>query len=152
MSRDDKHWQSNKPAYQSTHFWVRKNWGKATKCEGDSCSGKSKTYEWANLEGKYTRSRADWKQMCHSCHFKYDFSIGQREKCREASRIKGVNNNYAPRKAVSQYTLDGILVESYVSLAEAARQVGLSVSQVWRCASEKAEGKTGGGFIWRYTR
>jgi len=150
MPRNDTSWKSNIPHYQGIHARVRKLWGKADHCENEYCSSKSKVYEWANMSGEYIEERYDWKQMCHSCHFKYDYSIGQRDKSKVVSREKGKGNSYAPRKPVSQLSQNGELIMTYVSIAEAARAMELNVTQIWRCINGKASLEIGRGFIWRY--
>ena len=49
-------------------------------------------------------------------------------------------------KKVGQFTLDGILIQTFHSTREACRQLGLY--NVSKCARGKC--KTSGGFVWRY--
>jgi len=58
------------------------------------------------------------------------------------------SRNNPKRKSVKQYTLDGVFVQSYKSLSDAARTTGLSVSMIYSCC-EKIR-LSGGGFQWRY--
>ena len=39
--------------YQHIHYWLKKNFGKANKCENKLCVAKNiKRYEWAKKKGK----------------------------------------------------------------------------------------------------
>lgn len=62
------------PGYGTLHQWIAKEYGKAKKCEGKSCSRKSKVYDWALREGKlYEWKIKNYIQLCRSCHKKYDY-------------------------------------------------------------------------------
>ena len=76
-------WQETNPSYSAVHFWLRKNYGKASKCENPECVYprkdrrgylmlKPRAYQWANISGKYKRDRNDFKQLCSSCHKLFD--------------------------------------------------------------------------------
>lgn len=62
--------------YSYIHQWVRKTFGRASKCEecglNRLIADRKRTFAWANLSGEYKQERADWKMMCYSCHKKYD--------------------------------------------------------------------------------
>ena len=63
--------------YFQAHYQIKKEFGKASKCEGKVCSGKSKTFEWAVKSdilnrGYLTIRRSEWLELCKSCHIKYD--------------------------------------------------------------------------------
>ena len=63
--------QLSRKEYEAVHYWIRKNYGKATHCEKDP-SHKSTQYEWANISGEYKRDISDYIQLCPSCHRKMD--------------------------------------------------------------------------------
>lgn len=66
-------WKDEKASYSAKHTWIAKHWGKAEKCENVFCSGESNSYQWANIDGMYSRqSKNGWKQLCASCHKKVD--------------------------------------------------------------------------------
>lgn len=65
-------WKGDKASYVAIHIWVSRKLGKANKCE-DCQSLANKKYEWANISGKYKRDISDYKQLCTSCHRKYDY-------------------------------------------------------------------------------
>ena len=54
-----------------------------------------------------------------------------------------------PPKRTEQYSLNGLLIASYDSAAEAARQTGFKSKQIQNCA--RGECKTYRGYIWRYS-
>jgi RecJ-like exonuclease len=65
----------DKNEYARIHYWIRKNYGKANKCESKNCTGITKDYGWALLKGKeYERNRDNFMMLCKSCHTKYDFT------------------------------------------------------------------------------
>lgn len=65
-------WKGENVSYPALHSYIQKKFGKASKCENKECTGKSYRYEWANISGKYTRFKKDYKQLCKSCHNKLD--------------------------------------------------------------------------------
>lgn len=74
-----KTWRGENASSQAKHSWIRKHFGKANKCENESCLGKSTVFDWANTNNHaYTRKREDYKMLCRQCHLKMDWS----KKCR----------------------------------------------------------------------
>ena len=70
-NEDSWNWKGDNVGYNALHARVRKNLGKAIKCE--HCLTKTaKKYEWANKSHKYLTDLSDWIQLCTSCHIKYD--------------------------------------------------------------------------------
>lgn len=57
--------------YKKIHYWIFKNFGKASKCEFCKTSNKSK-YEWSNISQEYKYDINDWQQLCVKCHSIYD--------------------------------------------------------------------------------
>ena len=53
-----------------------------------------------------------------------------------------------PKRCTEQYTLDGLLIASYNSTAEAERRTGIKQRGIQNCA--RGECKTYRGFVWRY--
>ena len=80
-SEKNINWKGNNASYAAKHIWVKNNFGKAMKCE--NCGEEKKKITWANLSGKYLRDRNDWKQLCISCHRKFDYSNGSYHSCGE---------------------------------------------------------------------
>ena len=63
----------NRPFYDSVHYWLKYNYGRASKCENKKCPQVSKKFDWAKKFGKsYEYKRTNFFQLCHSCHKKYD--------------------------------------------------------------------------------
>lgn len=65
-------WRGDEVGNMALHDWIKRYYGLASKCENRKCLGKSKIYQWANISGKYKRRRSDFKQLCVSCHRRYD--------------------------------------------------------------------------------
>lgn len=70
----DKHpaWKGDHVKYASLHTWINKQKGKASKCSNYNCNGFSKSFDWANLDGRYKRDLDDYIELCRSCHKQYD--------------------------------------------------------------------------------
>jgi len=64
-------WVGDKVCYSALHNWNQKHFKKPCHCE-ECQTGKAKKFEWANITGKYTRNREDYKYLCASCHDKLD--------------------------------------------------------------------------------
>lgn len=68
------------PGYYAVHKWLKKKFGKADFCEGESCSGISNNFQWALKRGcKYEKNRDSFLKLCVSCHRKYDFTPEKRK-------------------------------------------------------------------------
>ena len=68
-------WKGDNIKYQAIHNWLRKNFGKANKCENKECNHRSKIFEYVLIKGRlYERKRENFKMMCKSCHHKYDMT------------------------------------------------------------------------------
>lgn len=76
-------WKGDGVGYIALHSWVRRYKGKPIKCENEDCiypradkNGRvlvaPKRYDWANISHEYKRDLNDWKQLCVSCHKRYD--------------------------------------------------------------------------------
>lgn len=82
VGKNNPMWKGEKVGYTALHDWVRLHNGRPDKCEirnGDvevnfKCTGKSKNYYWANIDGEYSRSLDDFMSLCASCHRTYDFN------------------------------------------------------------------------------
>jgi hypothetical protein len=87
LPKGENHWNFDKdPSVRAIHRWINRHYGKANHCENITCEGKSKWFEWALIKGKdYARLRSCFKQLCRSCHVKYDMNNERREKISENS-------------------------------------------------------------------
>lgn len=71
--KESNNWKGEQAGYRAKHIWLRSNYGKAKKCEGKSCKGISKNYQWALIKGKICQhKRENFMQLCASCHKIYD--------------------------------------------------------------------------------
>jgi hypothetical protein len=64
-------WKGSSATYGQFHRRVRTLRGKPQKCEVCGTVDLDKTYEWANLTGRYD-DPDDYRRMCVSCHRKHD--------------------------------------------------------------------------------
>lgn len=73
--------------YQEIHHWLRKNFGKATKCDNKDCTKKSVSYQWALRTGfEYYFKRKSFQMLCRSCHAKIDVTAYTRKKMSKIAR------------------------------------------------------------------
>ena len=65
-------WQGDDAGYNAIHKWLRRNHPKAGRCEW--CGATAGRTEYAFLPGgrDCTRNRADYAELCVSCHRQYD--------------------------------------------------------------------------------
>lgn len=66
--KNNDSWKGKDAGIAALHYRLKKKRGKAIKCE---VCGQGNYFEWANLSGNY-HDLSDYKQMCKSCHAKYD--------------------------------------------------------------------------------
>lgn len=64
-------WKGHNVTYEAFHKRVISLYGQPQECSICGITDKSKSYDWANLTGKY-HDISDYKRMCRSCHRKYD--------------------------------------------------------------------------------
>lgn len=82
--------------YESIHRWMRKHYGKASKCEFCDTTT-AKRYDWALKEGcQYSRDREVFIELCRSCHIKYDFTEKRSQKISLSQ--SGDKNNFFGKK------------------------------------------------------
>jgi hypothetical protein len=77
-------WKGNNASYAAFHGRLKTARGLPRYCEVCGTDDLSKTYDWANLTGRY-EDFDDYKRMCRSCHRKYDWQNPPR---------KGVRNSF----------------------------------------------------------
>ena len=75
-------WKGKDASYITQHQWINRNYGKANKCEHCNIKNANR-YHWANISGKYKRNVSDYKQLCVSCHGKYNHLQKYGDKCRK---------------------------------------------------------------------
>ena len=66
--------------YRYIHQWLADSFGKANRCDNPNCKHEyPRKFEWALIWGReHERNRANYIQLCLSCHRKYD-SIGSKK-------------------------------------------------------------------------
>ena len=63
-------WRGDEVSYQDLHRYLSNNFPKAGVCEECAVHGPT---EYANIHGRgYTRNRCDYRELCKSCHSRYD--------------------------------------------------------------------------------
>lgn len=67
-------WKGQHAQYTSIHSWVSRWKGRPKYCEMCKRTDKLR-YDWANIDGKYSRNLDDYKRFCRSCHVKYDIEL-----------------------------------------------------------------------------
>jgi hypothetical protein len=67
----NSNWKGNKVTYAAFHYRIQELRGRPKFCEVCETTDPKKSYDWANLSGKYD-DPSDYKRMCRSCHWKYD--------------------------------------------------------------------------------
>lgn len=78
------------------------------------------------------------------CTAKYNSNYGTIQERRKMTNI--VRNTYCAEKAVSQYSMDGVFIQSFKSIATAILTTG--IHKIGNAA--RGQYKTAGGYIWCY--
>lgn len=71
LGQNNNSWKGDAVSYSAFHFRIQSLKGKPQKCEECGTNDSRKTYDWANLTGRYN-DPSDYKRMCRSCHWKHD--------------------------------------------------------------------------------
>ncbi len=72
-------WKGDQASYKTFHNRLSQFRGKPMSCDVCGTSDPSKSYDWANLSGRF-QDMYDYKRMCRSCHWKHDkkhLNLGQ---------------------------------------------------------------------------
>lgn len=84
--------------YSKIHQWLRKEYGKANKCENKSCTGKSNNFTWAKLPDKeYDFKRKNFIELCRSCHTKMDMTEDGKRRISEWMKNHPEKNTLDPQ-------------------------------------------------------
>ena len=75
-----------------------------------------------------------------------------KENCNEPDFIQSNRMARVNKKEVVQFTLDGIEVARYESIADAGRAVGVHFMSISKCLNHGDERKTAGGFKWKFAK
>jgi hypothetical protein len=68
---DNDSWKGNEAGYAAMHKRIEALNGRPRKCEHCGTTDLRKSYDWANLTGRYEDPQ-DYRRLCRSCHFKMD--------------------------------------------------------------------------------
>ena len=84
----------------------------------------------------------------HTSQAKKKISAGRTEEQKQAS---AEFNRKTKSKKIQQFTSEGILVKTYDSQREAARETGINNTGISKCARGDPKRPKAGGFIWKFT-
>ena len=121
-------------------------------CAGNILSSKTKQMISASLVDYYKIHDNPFNGRRHSqATIERLKSIRCSEHTRQLMRenhadVNGIKNPSA--RVVSQFTLDGVFVETYAYAKKAAKRLNVDLSSIIKCCRGKA--KTCGGFVWKY--
>lgn len=126
--------KAGKAKYKAVHKWIYKNYGKASKCESETCNKKFNKFHWVLKKGySYEFNIGNFMQMCTSCHTKYDANIdAKRKRMSEVSKRYG--NLHSMIKVI--YYNGNCPIALFKSVKDASRGLGISDS----CLSKALRG------------
>ena len=78
------------------------------------------------------------------CSKAYNCNYGT---CIERRRLKNINGKKS--RMIKQYTIDGLFIKEWPSMAEIHRTLGIPQGNVWKCCTGKYS--KAGGYVWRYS-
>lgn len=88
--------------YQQVHYWLKKNFGKASKCESKACKSPLGRYEWALIHGKqYACIRENFWQLCKSCHIRLDMTEDGKQRMSQFRTGRKQDREFVERRAAS---------------------------------------------------
>lgn len=137
------HYKDRTYSYSYAHKWVHRKYGKAFMCESLDCQQLSTYFTWANMSHQYKLDITDWKQLCRSCHAKFDVTDYLKEST--SKRFKGTRSTSKP---INQQALDGTYIKTWLSLSDAFRELGILQSSIHNNISGRS--KSAGGYKWEY--
>ncbi len=168
--------------YRNIHQWLRRKYGKASKCENKKCLGGSKRFEWAIIRGfDYERKREIYHQLCKQCHTSYDYTEERRAIAKErtkngvftreqyekfAEKLRGKHLSEDVKKKIGEKArgrpnpsrrrpvYQFSLDGKFIKKWEMIETASLALGIHRTCISLNARGgvKTGGGFKWSFIK
>src|SRR6185312_5937934 len=94
--------------YRQIHFWLKKSFGKANKCESFDCRKISNIFEWALKKGfRHEFKKENYVQLCRSCHRRYDMTNQKKEQA---------NKNFSPTRGQRKGVILSISTRNKISL------------------------------------
>lgn len=130
--------------YQALHYWVKKQKGKATKCE--QCSS-IRNVQHANLSGEYKKDLDDFMQLCKRCHSEYDWKKIRGKRFGDNSPVelprkgkkdhRGDKNPHATLNSINVYIIRQLRQDDGISLKELAATFSVNQSTISRIINRK---------------
>ena len=90
-----------KSNYVAVHKWLKKTYGKASKCESSNCQSTSKLFDWSLIRGfVYEKERKNFHMLCRICHIIYDKTSIEFQKGRNRLGMLGKNHTQKTREKI----------------------------------------------------
>lgn len=83
LSEKNGMWKGDEVGLGKLHEWIKRRKPKIELCE---CCNKNKSYDLANISGKYKRDINDFEWLCRSCHMHKDNRIKNLKQFREEKK------------------------------------------------------------------
>ena len=115
-------------------------------------------YYYSNLKGfkegykiGFECGKADvTTKFCKKCGNEIENATGNWKYCEDCRNEIFKDNAKVTMKSVKQYDMDGNYIKSYISLSEASRETGISISNISKNLRGKA--RKAGDYIWKYNK
>lgn len=134
-------YKENLSEIMSLHSKLRRKHGSATHCESKKCEGKSTIYEWALKKGhEYSDNPKDYKQLCRSCHRRYDLTEEKLNKANKNLWWAQDDNKYPSMIKINQKKADEIrkLFKSGVRVKLLMKKYNMSEPAVYDVINRKS--------------
>jgi len=88
--------------YARVHHWLKKNYGRAHKCESKKCNGSSKSFQWSKKKKRtYEEKRNNFWMLCRSCHSKYDLTPEGRKRLSKVNLGKKLSKEHRKKMSIA---------------------------------------------------
>lgn len=68
-------WKGGAASYRALHYWINRHHPRIGVCDGCKAEVGTARFtgtEYANVSGEYLRDPGDYRELCRSCHTKFD--------------------------------------------------------------------------------